>query len=62
MPSSSSSSIKEIDEQTTIVFNDPEEIMKSALHLFSELKNELMFVLIIKPFFTLYYKTIMECY
>jgi signal transduction histidine kinase len=41
MPSSSSSSIKEIDEQTTIVLNDPEEIMKSALHLFSQVKERI---------------------
>src|SRR6476646_10172324 len=41
MPSSSSSSIKEIDEQTTIVLYDPEDIMKSALQLFSQVKERI---------------------
>jgi signal transduction histidine kinase len=41
MPSSSTSSIKEINEQITIVLNDPEEIMKSALHLFSQVKERI---------------------
>lgn len=40
MPSSSSS-IKEIDEQTTIVLYDPENIMKSALQLFSQVKERI---------------------
>jgi two-component system sensor histidine kinase VicK len=40
MPSSSSS-IKEIDEQTTIVLYDPEDIMKSALQLFSQVKERI---------------------
>jgi len=38
---SSSSSIKEIDEQTTIVPYDPEDIMKSALQLFSQVKERI---------------------
>jgi len=37
----SSSSIKEIDEQTTIVLYDPEDIMKSALQLFSQVKERI---------------------
>jgi two-component system, OmpR family, sensor histidine kinase VicK len=41
MPSSSTSPIKEINEQITIVLNDPEEIMKSALHLFSQVKERI---------------------
>ncbi|MGN6559664.1 MAG: ATP-binding protein [Candidatus Nitrosocosmicus sp.] len=39
--SSSPSSIKEVDEQTTIVLYDSEDIMKSALQLFSQVKERI---------------------
>jgi two-component system sensor histidine kinase VicK len=39
--SSSPSSIKEIDEQTTIVLYDSEDILKSALQLFSQVKERI---------------------
>ncbi|MGN6629223.1 MAG: hypothetical protein ACTHKJ_05020 [Candidatus Nitrosocosmicus sp.] len=39
--SSSPSSIKEVDEQTTIVLYDSEDIMKSVLQLFSQVKERI---------------------